>query len=214
MARTAPAARQRRDLTLEEVVDHATRIMEEEGASRLTMRRVADACGVTPMAIYHYVANKEDLLTLVVDRVIAAVLEDDWERGPWRDAMLRFGRGFRASLVGNPGAGAVFVRRPVVSPNQARVTERLFAILDRGGIRGASAAQAVDAIVLLTIGTVANDLTREAAVRERLLEQIPPEETPLTNASIDEYAHRDPEQRYLLGLGWLLDGIEREAADS
>ena len=140
------------------------------------------------------------------------VLDDDWQQGTWREAMLRFGRGFRGTLLANRGAGAVFVRRAVLSPTLARVTERLFAILARVGIEGTPAAEAVDAIVLLTIGSVANDLTREAAVRERLLEQIPSDETPLTNASIGEYAHRDPEERYLLALGWLLDGIEREAA--
>jgi TetR/AcrR family tetracycline transcriptional repressor len=211
VARTPAAARQRRDLTLGEVVDEATRIMRDEGAATVTMRHVADACGVTPMALYHYVANKEDLLTLVVDRVIEPALDDDWEQGTWRDAMLRFARSFRALFLDNPGAGAVFVRRPVVSPNQARVTERLFAILDRGGVSGAAAAEAVDAIVLLTIGSIANDLTRAPDVREQLVEQIPTEEIPLTNESIGAYAHRDPEQRYLLALGWLLDGIERGA---
>lgn len=208
MADTEPI-RRRRDLSVAEVVARATTIMGEEGKSALTMRRVAADCGVTPMAIYHHVASKEDLLTLVVDAVIATSLPTEAETGGWRDSMIAFGCRLRGSLLGNPGAAAVFLRRPIVSPNLARVTEYLFATLQRGEITGPAAAEAVDAIVLVTMGSIANDVSRPPDVRERLIGQVPVSETPLIVDQIDAYAHRDAEARYRVALEWLLDGIER-----
>jgi len=43
-------------------------ILEREGAEAVTMRRVAAAVGVTPMAIYHHFRGRQALLTFVTDR--------------------------------------------------------------------------------------------------------------------------------------------------
>jgi AcrR family transcriptional regulator len=45
--------------------------LEEEGANAVSMRRVASAVGITPMAIYHHFPNREALLKFVVDREFA-----------------------------------------------------------------------------------------------------------------------------------------------
>lgn len=212
MIQVADPRRPRRDLTTEEVVDRSVEIMAREGEPALTMRRVATACGVTPMALYHHVANRQDLLTLVVDRVVGtAIPESDSPLG-WRETLVEFGSGFRRALLDNPGAAAVYIRRPILSPNLARVTEYMFEALASGGVTGPSASEAVDAIVLVTMGSVANDLTRPPDVRELLMDHLPEGDTPLMVEHIDSYAHRDGEQRYRLALGWLFDGIERHLA--
>ena len=126
--------------------------------------------------------------------------------GPGR----RSGR-FRQALLDHPGAGGVFLRRPVVSPSIARVTELLFELVGEGGVAGDAAAEAVDAFVLVTMGSITNDLSRPADVRERLLDHLPPGETPLMVEQIDTYAHRDGEARYRVALEWMLDGVERAA---
>jgi AcrR family transcriptional regulator len=46
----------------------ALAILEAEGAQAVSMRRVASAVGVTPMAIYHHFPNREALLKFVTDR--------------------------------------------------------------------------------------------------------------------------------------------------
>lgn len=45
----------------------ARAIFEDEGATGVSMRRVADAVGITPMAIYRHYANREALLHRVAD---------------------------------------------------------------------------------------------------------------------------------------------------
>jgi hypothetical protein len=54
--------------TAERVAEEALRILEKEGENAVSMRRVAQAVGITPMAIYHHFPNREALLDFVVDR--------------------------------------------------------------------------------------------------------------------------------------------------
>jgi AcrR family transcriptional regulator len=65
MART----RRSHSLTLNAILDESLRIIRDQGVTGLTMRAVAAGLGVTPMAVYYYVADKDDLLRLVVDQL-------------------------------------------------------------------------------------------------------------------------------------------------
>lgn len=55
------------------VVASALRIVDEQGLDALTVRRVADEFGVTPMALYWHFSNKEALLDAVGDCVVASL---------------------------------------------------------------------------------------------------------------------------------------------
>ena len=52
----------------------ALAILEEEGPEAVSMRRVASAVGITPMAIYHHFPDREALLNTVTDREFAKLL--------------------------------------------------------------------------------------------------------------------------------------------
>lgn len=60
-------------LELSAIVDAALHVMERGGVDSLTMREVAAEVGVTPMALYHHVADKSALLDLAADAVLASV---------------------------------------------------------------------------------------------------------------------------------------------
>ena len=58
-------------LNRDEVVARALRIVDEQGLDALTVRKVADEFGVTPMALYWHFSNKDALLDAVGDAVVA-----------------------------------------------------------------------------------------------------------------------------------------------
>ena len=72
-------------LTRDAIVDEAIDIVGTEGLSALTMRAVAARLGVTPMAAYYYVADKDELMTLMSHRIasssgtLALLPGQDWE---------------------------------------------------------------------------------------------------------------------------------------
>lgn len=55
-----------RRIEQEAIVDVARRILQEEGVAALSMRRVAKEVGATPMALYHHVRDKDELLMLTL----------------------------------------------------------------------------------------------------------------------------------------------------
>ncbi|MFI9625350.1 TetR/AcrR family transcriptional regulator [Streptomyces sp. NPDC052042] len=64
-AKKRPVGRPRR-LDPDAMVATARRIIAEEGVAALSMRRVAKELGSTPMALYHYVRDKDELLMLTL----------------------------------------------------------------------------------------------------------------------------------------------------
>lgn len=53
----------------------ALRLLEKSGPEAVTMRRIARANGITPMAIYHHFATREALLKAVVDAEFGEFLD-------------------------------------------------------------------------------------------------------------------------------------------
>ncbi len=201
--------RRRRDLSTEEIVATALDLAAREGSSQLTMRRLADACGVTPMALYHHVADKEELLTLLADRVVGEALLSTRADGSWQERLVDFACHYRRGFLANPAAAEVLLRRPVLSENLARCTEFMFQLFSEGGISGTAMAEATDAFVLLLHGSITNDLTRPPEVRRQLLDFAEPGELRLLEERMATYSHRDGEERFRLAAGWMLDGLTR-----
>lgn len=55
------------------IVDAAIRILDRDGADALNMRDLADETQLRPMALYHYVSSKAELLSMVIGEVTARV---------------------------------------------------------------------------------------------------------------------------------------------
>lgn len=64
--------------TPEKILRAAHKLMDSGGADAVSMRRVADAVGITPMAIYRHFPNREALLKRISDDSFASVAQD-WE---------------------------------------------------------------------------------------------------------------------------------------
>jgi AcrR family transcriptional regulator len=64
--------------TPEKILRAAHKMFEREGADAVSMRRVADAVGITPMAIYRHFPNREALLKRLSDDSFDAAARD-WE---------------------------------------------------------------------------------------------------------------------------------------
>lgn len=63
--------RRGRGLTREAVVGRALAIGEAEGLEAVTLRRLASDLGVTPMALYRHVRDKQDLVNAMTEAVLA-----------------------------------------------------------------------------------------------------------------------------------------------
>ncbi|HEU0286981.1 MAG TPA: TetR/AcrR family transcriptional regulator [Nocardioidaceae bacterium] len=80
-------------LTLEEVADAGIAVADDVGLDQLLLGTVSSRLGVATTALYRYVASKDELIELVIDRAVgpAVDLTDvDWrlQVGRWSRALL------------------------------------------------------------------------------------------------------------------------------
>jgi len=79
-----PPIRTEQALSEGEIVDAALAMVAARGLHDLNMRSLASELGVTPMALYRHVANKEALLSKMTDAVVANLprevpTQDNWD---------------------------------------------------------------------------------------------------------------------------------------
>ncbi|WP_436842795.1 TetR/AcrR family transcriptional regulator [Streptomyces venezuelae] len=85
----------------ETIVATARRILETEGVAGLSMRRVAKEVGTTPMALYHHVRDKDELLMLTLAGTAATVPRPDLPADP-RDRLLAVSLHMHGTLARMP----------------------------------------------------------------------------------------------------------------
>jgi TetR/AcrR family tetracycline transcriptional repressor len=100
---SATASRRKpRDLTRDKLVDAALALIDKTGADAVTMRGLADAVGVTPMALYNHFSSKRDLLSAIAESVIGAA-EFDGRQADWRDRVQHCFEVLRKLCLQHPG---------------------------------------------------------------------------------------------------------------
>ena len=60
-------------LSREAVIDHALTVADLDGLAAVSIRRIAQDFGVTPMALYWHVKNKDELLAAMGDRILEVI---------------------------------------------------------------------------------------------------------------------------------------------
>ena len=203
------AKRRRRDLDISELVEKGSRILRHEGFDALSMRRLADECSVTPMAIYHHVAGKDELLKLILNDVLSDLVSVEVFGTP-DEQLVSFSYELYCLMMSNPGVGRLWTTRGIIVPNMGLVTERFFRSLDAAEMHDEQAPQALDAIVMYIAGGVSYNLSRPPGVRQGLLEDIDESDAPRLHQLIDVYADREPDAQFRWGLERLWQGIKND----
>ncbi|MBS1679543.1 MAG: TetR/AcrR family transcriptional regulator [Actinobacteria bacterium] len=94
--RQEPASR-RPAHTRADIARAAMEIADAEGFDAVSMRRVAQRLGAGTMTLYHYVRNKDELITLMSDAVMGEVVVPEGELADdWRTALTQIAGRTRA----------------------------------------------------------------------------------------------------------------------
>ncbi|WP_246087945.1 TetR/AcrR family transcriptional regulator [Nocardioides albertanoniae] len=88
-------------LNVAQIVEAAYVIADEQGLAAVSMARVADAVGCSPMALYRHVTNKEELLVHLGDRLSADLVEPPRDLG-WREGLAAWMRAQVDMAVSRP----------------------------------------------------------------------------------------------------------------
>jgi len=216
-------AGQRAGLSRELVLAAARRIADAEGVERLTMRRLAGEVGVLPNALYSYFPHKEALLDALVDDLLGDIDAGDPTAGDWRDGLVRVMDSSRRLLLAHPQLVSVFLARPGLGPNAARLGEVTFGLLRRGGLEGERAVEAFRVLLIYSLGFAAFQAPRlrlDSPTRTQQVEatfaDLPEGSFPEMRRLAGHLAAPTTDRHFNTGLRWLLDGMapDRRASRS
>jgi AcrR family transcriptional regulator len=117
-----PPARRPAALTRDQVLAAALQIIDEDGVDALTMRRLGQALDRNPMGIYRHAADKDALLDLVVEHVVAELVvpheagRDGEDHVDWETALRRTAHAFRQISLAHPNVVPLLVTRSITGP--------------------------------------------------------------------------------------------------
>lgn len=205
----------------------AVRIVDAEGLDAVSMRRVAQEFGTGAASLYAYVANKDELLDLLVDWVMGEVA-DRWQypeptAANWRELLRDCVLLTRDVMVEHRDLAKAFIGRIPFGPNGLRAVELQLAILRAGGVPDQIAAYVGDLLGTYVVSeAIEEDMWRsrfpsagdediKAAMDEisDYLRALPADRFPnlVELARMMMYQENDGFERFELGLEIILRGI-------
>ncbi|MFG2338144.1 TetR/AcrR family transcriptional regulator [Streptomyces yangpuensis] len=129
-------------LDRERITAATARLLDADGLTRFSMRRLAAGLGVTAMSLYWYVDTKHDLLELALDRVLG---EQALPAGPygsggpgWQDGLRDLARGYRRVLADHPWVAPLSAAYPNIGPHARAFDAALQRLMDATGLLDAA----------------------------------------------------------------------------
>lgn len=216
MARTAAA---KADLSREAIVERALAIADTEGLAAVTVRRIAVDFGVTPMALYWHVRNKDELLAAMGDQFFEGLSVPPVE--DWLDELRAIMAVLVESLRRHPAAAPLAAQRVMSCQPGLELAERTMGLLRRVGFSVVQtsdiARTAMQTAVMLVTSEAGSELDVPAEQREAhmlakraALAALPDEKFPNVRECLDALTDCDDEQAYYdFGVDLFVGGVER-----
>jgi TetR/AcrR family tetracycline transcriptional repressor len=116
------------------VVERGLALADAEGLEALTIRRLAQQLGVTPMALYWHFRSKEELLGGLADQIWAEIDTEVDPSADWPDQLRSLLESLIRALRAHGSASQLLLIGEKLSGEAAlRATEVTLDVLDRGG---------------------------------------------------------------------------------
>jgi AcrR family transcriptional regulator len=132
MVRRDEPLEDRTPLSRERVMRGAIAVADGGGIGSLTIRSLAQELGVKPMSVYHYVANKDEIIDGIVDLVFDE-MDLPAVDGDWRTEMRRRAASARRVLRRHPWAIPLLQSRTSPGPATLRHLDAVIGCLRGAG---------------------------------------------------------------------------------
>lgn len=217
MARTAAA---KADLSRETIVERALTVADGEGLGAVTVRRIAVDFGVTPMALYWHVSNKDELLAAMGEQFFDGMDELSAE-ADWLDDIRAILKALVESLRRHPASAPLAAHRVMQCEGGLALAERTLGGLRAAGFNQTQAADiartAMQTAIMLVTSEAGSELEvpkdeRDAqmlAKRAQLM-TLPASQFPNVRACADALTDCEDEQAYYdFGIELFVGGVDR-----
>ncbi len=195
------------------VIGAARTIAERDGIEALTMRRVAQELGSSPMGLYRHVRDKDQLLVLLLDQLAAELPRPRLPRQP-RARLQRACRVMRDGLAEHSWIVDVLAQGDLIAPSILWLMEEITGGFVACGLSPEQAADGYRAVWQFTVGEliVRRGLDRMATLNRRpfvvdVLTRVEESRFPTLARLAPHWAPARSKDSYDIGLTALLDGL-------
>jgi AcrR family transcriptional regulator len=209
----------RAPLSREAVIEAGLNVLKAEGLDAVTMRRVAAELDTGAASLYVYVANRDELLDLMLDRVVSTLPIEPLDPARWREQVKDLLRAEVTVMDAYPGIARVALGRIPTGEQAMGAADALLAYLRAGGVPDLSAAWAADLLHLYTTAMAMENSIQAAAgldeagmadyvagVRARF-EAVSPDRFPNMAALMPMLFQGTAQERFEFGLDLLINGL-------
>ncbi|MYT29238.1 TetR/AcrR family transcriptional regulator [Streptomyces sp. MspMP-M5] len=171
-------------LSREVIVDTAHQLVESQGFEGLSMRRIAADLGCTPMALYRHIRDRDELVTLLLDRSVAAAPEPVLPDDP-RQCLITLIDWQYHGLSAHPWAIPIVQAGDLMPPSILGTMEKIYAALTQCGTTPEQAAVVYRIVWNFVIGSLTHRVHRDRrATAPPAQVTIPAEADPQTYPTI------------------------------
>lgn len=213
----------REELTRDAIVERALAVADAEGLDSVTVRRLGQEFGVTPMALYWHVKNKEELLDAMGDRMLGGIAVGTPDSLPWHAKLRAAVDAIVAALREHPTATSLALRRILACEEGRDLTEFVLGVLRGAGFDVTQSADVARHALQTAVMLVANEAGAEpgaAEVRDALLET---KRKAIARLPIERYPHlveaaaaltdcEDSDGYYQFGVDLFIAGVRAQHA--
>ena len=218
MEQSDPSVEPRGPLNRERVFQAAVALADERGLESLTMRALGEQLGIEAMSLYHYVANKDELLDGMVE-VVVSEIELPTSDVDWRTAMRRRAISTREALARHRWAVGLLQSRTSPGPANFRLVDAVLGCLRGAGFSVENAAHAYSAQDAYIYGFALQEKSLPvdtpgelAEAAENIGRQFDADEYPHIAETITEHVTKsgyDFADEFEFGLDLILGALER-----
>ena len=176
-----------RTLSRDAIVEVALAIVDEHGVDGLSMRAVAHALDTGPASLYAHVADKDELLELLLDEVIGEMRLAPAELS-WQEQLKFFVREQRRILTQHRDLARVTLARIPTGPKAIAAIDAMFGNLMAAGMPPKTVSYAVDLLALFG--------GAHAYEESLLITRLGPEETMRYFQEVSEHFAALPKDRF------------------
>lgn len=220
MAKAKKTVKRRAALTKDRVLNAAVKLADTGGIDSLSMRKLASRLRVEAMSLYNHVANKDEILDGIVDKIVSEI-EVPTVGGDWRVEMHRRSTSAHEVLMRHPWATMLIVSRANIGPHMLHFVDSTIGCLIEAGFSYTAADHAWNAIDSYVHGFTLQKLNfpfepdEYAEVAKAYLPEIPEEQYPYLNGMSQEViaGRHDGLHNLEFGLNLILDGLEELRGD-
>ncbi len=210
----------RAPLSREAIADAALRLLDRDGLDGLRMRRLAKELGTGAASLYWHVQSKDELLELLVDRVMAEIELPPPDPSRWQEQVKQFARESRQLMRRHRDIARITLGRIPMGPNLLRFVEWSLELARAAGIPDRTAAYAGD-LLALYVGAYAFEESLELssplgegpapgqvpAMLRDYFASLPDARFPNVVALADLLVAGDADERFEFGLDVLVRGL-------